>query len=173
MRKIGKREPTIFMVSYMGEVALHETEDIQRALNEMIKTPRHTFVLLTKLPKDLNEKLRVVTRNLGIKRLPDNIGTAVSVENTEELWRIRELKKIKCHRKEVWFKPLLENISKKFSLRGIYAVRISGEKGRWCRPVDIRWVSRICKVAGKYEVPVIQHPYAENWTADQRWRKSA
>jgi len=148
------------IATYCGECALASENALREFFWMVYANPKSKFVLLTKLPALLYDKVKKLKPDLfkyGIKvdKLK-NLRIATSVENNEKKFRINQLAKFKClgfTRLDVWFKPLLENIVN-VDLTGIKSIRINVEKGKYKRCHEVFWIDLLSKQAVKQGVKV-------------------
>lgn len=106
--------------------------DVWRA---MASTPQHTYQILTKRP----ERMLQLTNNLPL--LP-NVWLGTSVENTEYLHRVDQLREVRATVRFVSFEPLLGSVAD-VDLTSIHWAIVGGESGPRARPMDERWVHEI------------------------------
>jgi protein gp37 len=95
----------------------------------------HTFQILTKR----SDRLREIAPELV---WPPNVWQGVSVENSNVMYRINDLKKVPAKVRFLSCEPLigpLENIN----LDGIHWVIVGGESGSGARPMKEEWVTSI------------------------------
>jgi protein gp37 len=116
--------------------------ELFKIMNEL---PRHIFQVLTKRSKRLIEMNKKITWT-------ENIWMGVSVEKSDCLCRIDDLKKTGAKTKFVSFEPLLENINL-LALDDIDWVIVGGESGPKARPMEKSWVDTIFKESRKKKVP--------------------
>lgn len=107
------------------------------------QTPQHTYQLLTKrsarLPK-VADKLE----------WPRNLWLGVSVENSDHLYRVDDLRQVPAAVRFLSCEPLIGQLDQ-INLNGIGWVITGGESGPRARPVDPDWVRYIrdaCVEAG-------------------------
>jgi len=127
------RPRTIFVDS-MGDL-FHEAvpvEFILRAISTMAQTPHHTYQILTKRSSRLVEIV-------GGMDLPRNVWVGVSVESSQYLSRLEDLKRVKSCVRFVSFEPLLGPIQK-VDLSHVDWAIVGGESGPGARPVAADWI---------------------------------
>jgi len=110
----------------------------------MERAPRHTFQILTKRP----ERMRAVLSN-GLRILP-NVWLGTSVENSDYLRRLGDLRATPAAVRFVSFEPLLGPITRA-DLTGIDWAIVGGESGPNARPIAKEWVRtlrRLCREQG-------------------------
>lgn len=116
---------------------------IRKVWRVMKRTPRHTYQILTKRP----DIMALATGRL--ERLP-NVWLGTSVESTDLLNRIDQLRGVNAAVRFVSFEPLIGSVASA-DLTGIHWAIIGGESGPKARPMDPIWVDEIeraCRAAG-------------------------
>ena len=134
------KRPRKIFVNSMSDL-FHEgagKDFVWRCFLTMVRAHWHVYQILTKRPERMREFSRAF--EAGAKSMiPDHIWMGVSVEDNRTVWRIDELRHVRCHVRFVSFEPLLEGIDD-VDLRGIDWAIIGGESGRRYRAVDEAWV---------------------------------
>jgi protein gp37 len=139
------RKPRRVFVNSMSDL-FHEAvprKFVTAVWSVMARTPRHTYQILTKRPERMSElaaTLPVLT----------NVWLGTSVENSDYLDRIDELRKMKAAVRFVSFEPLLGSVGRP-NLEGIDWVIVGGESGPRARPMLEEWVDEIeavCRRSG-------------------------
>jgi protein gp37 len=108
---------------------------IRDVFDVMADTPRHRYQVLTK-------------RSVRLRRLadklewPDNVWMGVSVENTETLSRVDDLRQVPAAVRFLSCEPLLGPLDS-LDVTGIDWVIAGGESGPGNRPMDPDWVTAI------------------------------
>ncbi|MBW2064428.1 MAG: phage Gp37/Gp68 family protein [Deltaproteobacteria bacterium] len=131
-----KRPQTIF-VNSMSDL-FHKNvplEFISKVFDVMTRASHHRFQVLTKRSKRLLE----LSSKLP---WPSNVWMGVSVENSDYLFRLDDLRRTDARVKFVSFEPLLGPIDY-LDLDGIDWVIVGGESGPKARPMDPDWVRKI------------------------------
>lgn len=106
---------------------------IDRVMEVISHTPRHTYQILTKRPAIMKKYFRT-------HPIPNNAWLGVSVENKRHgLPRIDLLRGLEPKVKFVSIEPLLEDLGK-IDLTGIDWVIVGGESGHKARPMKEEWV---------------------------------
>jgi protein gp37 len=116
---------------------------IKEVFDTILKTPWHTYQILTKRA----ERLEELAPHLP---WPNNVWMGVSVENAAYQWRIDHLRRIPAVIKFLSLEPLLGSLSS-LHLDGIDWVIAGGESGPGARPVKPDWVRAIrdqCELSG-------------------------
>lgn len=137
--------PAKVFVNSMSDLFHKDVSDafISRVFKVMNECPHIQFQVLTKR----SERLPLISPKLN---WTPNIWMGVSIENSDYLYRIKDLKKTDAHIKFISFEPLLGRI-KKTSLSGIDWVIVGGESGPKARPMNPEWVMDI------RDMCIIQH----------------
>lgn len=141
-----KKKPTTYFVNSMSDLFHNEVpfEFIQKVFSVMNKNPRHTFQVLTKRHKRLEE----VSPSLNWTH---NIWMGVSVENQDYIERVESLKKTEAHIKFLSCEPLLGPLD--LDLEGIDWVIVGGESGPKFREVKAEWIESILAQCETVNVP--------------------
>lgn len=108
-------------------------------------TPQHTYQVLTKR----STRLRKVAGSLT---WPDNLWVGVSVENTESLFRVDDLRQVEAAVRFLSCEPLLGSLDG-IDLRGIGWVIAGGESGSRYRPMRLEWARGIRDAALAARIP--------------------
>jgi protein gp37 len=139
------KAPKTIFVNSMSDL-FHEKvplEFIERVFDAMLRTPQHTYQLLTKRA----ERIETLSPMLN---WAENIWLGVSVENSDYEWRIDRLRRTGSRIKFLSLEPLLGPLNE-LNLEGIHWAIAGGESGPKARPMRIEWVRSIrdqCKRAG-------------------------
>jgi protein gp37 len=141
----GWATPRLIFVNSMSDLfhARVSSAFIRDVFRVMDETPRHTYQLLTKRP-------RRAARMAADLPWPSNVWLGVSVETSEQLWRLQELRGIPASTRFVSAEPLLGSLVG-LDLAGIHWMIAGGESGPNHRPLDPEWVREIrdaCRRAG-------------------------
>lgn len=116
---------------------------IARVFAVMADTPQHTYQVLTKR----SVRLRRVAARLD---WPPNLWMGVSVEDSDALYRVNDLRRVPAAIRFLSCEPLLGPLDG-LDLGGIGWVIVGGESGPGRRPLDVSWVTGIrdgCTEAG-------------------------
>jgi len=114
-------------------------EFIDRVFDTMEKADWHIFQVLTKRSSILR---RYVNQRYVDRPVPDHIWLGVSLENRDQLSRVRHLREANASVRFLSVEPLLGPIEK-IGLDDISWVIVGGESGPGHRPIDIAWVRAI------------------------------
>ena len=142
-----RKTPTIYFVNSMSDL-FHPGVPfpfIDKVMDTIRETPRHTYQILTKRPK-------VMRQYFSVRAAPPNAWLGVSVENKRHgVPRIGILRDISAEVRFLSVEPLLEDLGDiRRSLEGIHWVIVGGESGRKARPMQKEWVANIkrqCRAA--------------------------
>ena len=128
------RKPRLVFVNSMSDLFHPDVPDsfIDRVWATMRAARRHTFQILTKRP----ERMRQVAERMD---LLTNVWLGTSVEASEYLWRLRELRATRAAVRFASFEPLLGPIIKA-DLTGVHWAIVGGESGPGSRPMKGEWV---------------------------------
>ena len=131
------RTPRFVFVNSMSDLFHAEVPEsfIRKVWKTMGAAPWHTFQVLTKRP----ERMREIAARLAV--LP-NVWLGTSVENSDYLWRLRDLRATPAVVRFASFEPLLGPVNAP-DLDQIHWVIVGGESGPGARPIRIEWVRAI------------------------------
>lgn len=139
------KKPRMVFVNSMSDL-FHErvpASFIEGVWKAMQDAQWHTFQILTKRP----DRMAEVTRKLP---LLSNVWLGTSVESSDFLYRLNELRNVSAAIRFVSFEPLLSSV-KEADLSGINWAIVGGESGPKARPMEKKWVDEIkaaCRRAG-------------------------
>jgi len=161
------KKPTKFFVNSMSDL-FHEkmpNEYLDSIFEIIRKTPHHTYQILTKREKRMEEYLKD-------KTLPKNVWLGVTVESFETKYRIDFLRKIEASIRFISMEPLLDNLGE-IDLSNIHWVIVGGESGVKARPMETEWVTSIKDQCKKQKVAFFFKQWG-TWGADgvKRSKKS-
>lgn len=148
-----KKSKKIF-VNSMSDLFHEESrmEFIANCFHTMIRADWHIYQVLTKRSHIMTEFSNYFQDYFG-DIIPPHIWMGVSVENEDYVWRIDELRKVKCHTRFISFEPLIGPVGK-INLDGIDWAIIGGESGYRFRDVEEKWILDIIKQCKKQNVSV-------------------
>ena len=131
------RKPRLVFVNSMSDLFHADVPEpfIAKVWETMKAAPQHTFQILTKR----SERMRDVVGRLDL--LP-NVWLGTSVETSEYLWRLRELRSTRAAVRFASFEPLLGPILDA-DLAGVHWAIVGGESGPGSRPMKAEWVRAI------------------------------
>lgn len=110
-------------------------EFIHRVFDTMRRTPQHTYQILTKR----TERLAKIASDLD---WADNVWIGASVENSEFVWRIDQLREVLARVRFLSLEPLLGPLEQ-LNLASIDWAIAGGESGPGARPLDPDWIRSI------------------------------
>jgi protein gp37 len=131
------RSPRVVFVNSMSDLfhAKVPLDFVRQIFEVMAGTPQHTYQVLTKR----SARLRKIADKLD---WPENLWMGVSVENSEQLTRVDDLRQVPVAVRFLSCEPLLGPLDG-LNLDGIGWVITGGESGPHARPVDPTWVRDI------------------------------
>jgi protein gp37 len=135
------RQPRLVFVNSMSDLfhAKVPVAFIREVFDVMRDTPQHTYQLLTKRAL----RLRRIADSLN---WPENVWMGVSVEDTQQLRRVDDLRATPAKLKFLSAEPLLGPLftdTASLDLTDIGWVITGGESGHRARPCDTKWVREI------------------------------
>lgn len=141
------KKPTTIFVNSMSDLFHKDVPFvfIQKVFEVMNNTPQHTYQVLTKRSE------RVAELSPLLNWTP-NIWMGVSVENSDALYRIDDLRKTGASIKFLSCEPLLAELPN-MDLKGIGWVIVGGESGPGSRPIEKVWVEDIQKQCLNLNIP--------------------
>jgi protein gp37 len=131
------KNPRMVFVNSMSDL-FHDKvpeEFITRVWAVMAAASKHTFQILTKRP----ERMALVVNQLPVL---SNVWLGTSVEDSDYLYRLDALRKVRAHVRFVSFEPLLGSVGKP-ELSEIHWAIVGGESGPGARPIEREWVDDI------------------------------
>ena len=141
------RKPSMVFVNSMSDLFHEEipTEFVLRVFDVMRRADRHTFQVLTKRPE------RLLKLDPAIE-WPPNVWMGVTVELTDYVFRIENLRRTHAAVKFLSLEPLLGPVPS-LDLHGIDWVIVGGESGVGARPMHESWVTDIRDQCVKAALP--------------------
>ena len=143
---LGRKKPTLYFVCSMADLFHEDVPDdfIDRVLAVALRTPWHTYQLLTKRAERL-------PRFFANRPVPPNVWLGVTVEDRRHgLPRIEHLRRVSARVRFLSVEPLLEDLGP-LDLGGIQWVIVGGESGPDARPMRPEWALAVrdrCLAAG-------------------------
>lgn len=143
---LRRKTPTTYFVDSMSDLFHAGVPDafLDRALEIISATPRHTYQILTKRAERL-------PRYFERRVCPPNLWLGVSVENRRHgVPRIEHLRQVDARVRFLSAEPLLEDLGE-IDLAGIHWLIAGGESGPGARRMREEWVLRLqarCDQAG-------------------------
>jgi Bacteriophage protein gp37 len=141
------RSPKRIFVNSMSDL-FHEKVPlsfIQEVFDVMRECSHHTFQVLTKR----SARLRKLSDRI---KWPPNVWMGVSVEDSQVLNRVDDLRKVPAAVRFLSCEPLIGSIAT-IDLEGIDWVIVGGESGIGARPMDPEWVREIFCACRNAKVP--------------------
>lgn len=131
------KKPRKIFVNSMSDLFHPEVplDYIQRCFDVMARCPQHTFQILTKRSGRLREVAHQLTWT-------PNIWMGVSVENSDVVSRIDDLRQVPAAVRFLSLEPLLGALEN-LPLDGIHWAIVGGESGPKARPMQEEWVESI------------------------------
>jgi protein gp37 len=141
------RTPRLVFVNSMSDLfhARVPLAFVRQVLDVMRDTPQHTYQVLTKRSHRL-------ARLADQLEWPANMWMGVSVESTDVLGRVDELRRVPAAVRFLSCEPLLGPLEG-IDLDGIGWVIAGGESGPHARPMDPQWVADLRDVCHRAGVP--------------------
>jgi protein gp37 len=143
---LERDKPTVYFVCSMADLFHEDVPDpfIDRVLAVIRRTPRHTYLLLTKRAERLPDFF-------ASRSVPANVWLGVTVEDRRHgLPRIEHLRQVSVRVRFLSVEPLLEDLGP-FDLSSIGWVIVGGESGPDARPMRKEWALSVrdrCAAAG-------------------------
>jgi len=133
------RKPRRIFVNSMSDLFHEDVPEafIHDVWNVMRTARWHTYQVLTKRP----DRMAKVLAETAPEALP-NVWVGTSVENSEYVYRIAELRRAPSAVRFVSFEPLIGPVGK-LNLQGVHWAIVGGESGPGARPMDWAWVDEI------------------------------
>ncbi len=145
LRLFETKEPKVFLLTGMSDLAYWEEEWTQKVLQKASETPQNIYLFLTKRPERLN-----------IHTDLDNLWFGVTVTCAEERNRIEILKRrVKAKHYHTTFEPLSDEVGK-VDLNDIGWVVVGTETGN-CKgkiPTKKNWAEGLAEQARAMGIPV-------------------
>jgi len=141
------KTPSLIFVNSMSDLfhALVPLEFIDLTFKVMAECPQHIFQILTKR----SERLAQISAELS---WPTNVWIGVSVEDSENVCRLDDLRKVPTANRFVSFEPLLGPIENA-NLSGIAWVIVGGESGPKSRTIEADWVRTLRDQCQREQIP--------------------
>jgi len=127
------KKPTKFFVNSMSDLFHEEMpfEFLDRVFDTILRTPWHTYQILTKRETVLQDYFQRRT-------VPENVWLGVTVEAKHQKKRIDVLREINATVRFLSIEPLLNDVGI-LDLSGIHWVIVGGESGPKARPMKQEW----------------------------------
>lgn len=133
------RKPRMIFVNSMSDLFQDgvPAEFISKVWETMEAAHWHIFQILTKRP----ENMRRIIDDASLPLL-ENVWLGISVESSEYVSRIGELRETRANVRFISFEPLIARVGS-VDLNEIDWAIVGGESGPGARPMDIDWVDEI------------------------------
>ena len=141
------KEPSMFFVCSMADLFHKDVpfEFVDKVMEIIDDTPRHTYQLLTKRPERMVEYFTY--------RIPFNVWLGTTVEGPDYKIRIGQLRALPTSNvKYLSCEPLLGDLGD-LDLSGIDWVIVGGESGSQARKIEKEWVLNIQRQCAEQGVP--------------------
>ena len=151
------RIPRLVFVNSMSDL-FHERVPfsfISRVFRTMLECPHHIFQILTKR----SDRLRELAPKLP---WPENIWMGVSVEDTDTVYRIKDLTHVPASVRYLSCEPLIGSL-RQLDLENIQWVIVGGESGPGARPMKREWVVSILRQCRNHNVPFFFKQWGGVW----------
>ena len=133
------KKPRKIFVNSMSDLFHDGVSDdfILEVWNVMRQTPRHSYQILTKRPDRMRDLLAT-----SVPEILPNVWLGTSVENTEVIHRIDELRDVRAAIRFISFEPLIGPVGT-LNLYDIDWAIVGGESGPRARPIEEAWIDDI------------------------------
>jgi protein gp37 len=130
-------QASMIFVCSMGDIFHVDVPDsfIDRIMEVIKVTPLHTYQILTKRPERM-------AKYFAEKQPPQNAWVGVTVESSQEKYRLDYLRNINATVRFISAEPLLGDLGV-LDLKNINWVLVAGESGSCGRPMKPEWVMSI------------------------------
>ena len=148
------KKPRRIFVNSMSDL-FHENathEFTARCFEVMLRANWHTYQILTKRPHLMADYSRRFEELHG-RVISSHIWMGTSIEDADSLFRMDELRMVRCKTRFISFEPLLGPVGP-INLDDIHWVIIGGESGTGYRPVGKEWILDIISQCQCQDVPV-------------------
>ena len=147
------------------------TELLDMVLKKIAYYKEHTFIVLTKRPELMEDKIYGVmgenfSRELGGGDYLPNLWFGVSVCAQDEIWKISKLMEITAAKRFVSFEPLLGRIQPTPEMKKLDWIIAGGETGPGARECDTAWISRLAEFGQENKIPF----FFKGWGSRQKSR---
>ena len=155
------KRPKMIFVNSMSDLFHKQVplEYIQQVFAVMRDAHWHTFQILTKR----GERLQA---DAGKLKWPTNVWMGVSVESSEHLYRVEQLRAVPAAVRFLSIEPLLGPIPE-LSLADVDWVIVGGESGPGARPIEVSWVRMIRDRCFEEDVPFFFKQWGGVWKSRQ------
>jgi len=131
------KKPKRIFVNSMSDIFHEEIPDevILKIFETMNRASWHTFQVLTKR----SERMLTFSNKIN---WTNNIWMGVTIENSDNIFRVNHLVEVGAKTKFVSAEPLISSLNE-LSLKGIDWIIVGGESGHNCRPILDLWVKEL------------------------------
>ena len=138
------RRPRMIFVNSMSDLFHKEIPGafLDAVFDEMLREDRHVYQVLTKRSSLMRDHVNRSPRWRDGREVPPHIWLGVSIENADNLVRLRHLKETRAATRFVSFEPLIGPVGE-VDLSGVSWVVAGGESGPGHRPIEPEWVLEI------------------------------
>lgn len=164
---IKRKRPTTYFVNSMSDLFHDRVPDeyIEKVLDVIARTPRHTYQILTK-------RAARMARFFRTRVVPDNAWLGVSVEDRKYgVPRIDHLRKIAASVRFLSVEPLLQDVGE-LNLADIHWVIVGGESGPKARPMQTEWALSVQQQCQEQSVAFFFKQWG-GWGSDGKKRAKA
>lgn len=159
------KKPRRVFVQSMGDLFHNQInrEQIRHVFKVMQECKNHTFILLTKRPRNMIRVLKA----LEIKKLPGNVWAGVTVESNDQRNRVLDLIKVPAAVRFISVEPMLGPLNMSaWMFKNIHWVIAGGETGPGSRPINPGWVLELQDQVEKFNIPFFFKSWGD-WTPIQ------
>jgi len=159
------KKPRNVFVNSMSDLFHDQVTDdfILKVWAVMAATPQHNYQILTKRPDRMVE---LVSQRVGTTLA--NVWLGTSVENSDVIYRIQELRKVPAVVRFISFEPLIGPVGE-IDLRGIHWAIVGGESGHSARPIREEWIDQIYSLCSRFDTVFFFKQWG-TWGADNKKR---
>lgn len=129
----------------------------------MQETPQHNYQILTKRP----ERMRQIVVD-KIRSVLPNVWLGTSVENSEVIDRIDDLRETPATIRFISFEPLIDSVGL-VNLKNIHWAIVGGESGNKARPIKEGWIDEIHAQCHAYDTAFFFKQWG-SWGKDNQKR---
>lgn len=151
-----KKEPSTIGVQFMGDLGHWNItfEDFCKIMQEIERSRRHTFILLTKRPNRIKQFVDTFTSNMTMNEEPlPNLWIGVSCSTQKDTDdNIPVLMEIPAAKHIVSFEPMLSMINLE-DYKGIDWAICGCESGSKRRPTELQWIQGLCAQCFVLDIP--------------------
>lgn len=155
------KQPARIGVSFLGDLFDPAIEPWQHNLVFYVARLAywHTFICLTKQPQNVNAEM--------VGAVPSNFWLGVSINTTQDLWRLEKLRGINAPRRIISAEPLLSDLGN-VNLKGISWLIIGAQTRPRIQPKS-EWVQALIDQADKRAIPVFVKNNMNGWIGLQKY----